>query len=168
MTPSPCPPGQVCRTMLLIPWDLQSFGIARHHTEPPYAWPHLALSIKTFRDKSDFDRLSSDDLRGQDANLQHKEMAVKSYFTAEREHKCGHSNLAAIGDGVKADGFTIVPAFLDEFELDDLRQARSVSWTRLIDQIRACAIRPAHSACRAIYITRWPSRPGMRVPDYSS
>ena len=60
-----------------------------------------------------------------------------NFLTAEREHLCGHSKLAAIGDGVKTDGCTIVPAFLDEFELDDLRQARSVSWTRLIDQILA-------------------------------
>ena len=50
-----------------------------------------------------------------------------SYLRAEREHKCVPSHLAAIEDGMKADGFTIVPAFLDEWELDDLRQARSVA-----------------------------------------
>ena len=54
-------------------------------------------------------------------------MAVLSYLRAEREHECGPSHVAAIEDGMKADGFTIVPAFLDEWELDDLRQARSVA-----------------------------------------
>ena len=51
-------------------------------------------------------------------------MAVKSFERAGRKHKCDRLSLAAIVDGVKADGFTIVPAFLDDFELDALRQAR--------------------------------------------
>ena len=82
---------------------------------------------------------------------------MKSYLTRERKHKRGHFNIAAVVDGVKADGFTIVPAFLDEIELDDLRQARSLFWTRSIVRIFASASRPAHGACKAIYITRWPS-----------
>ena len=79
---------------------------------------------------------------------------MKSYVRAEREHKCGHSNLATIVDGVKADGFTIVPAFLDEFELDDLRQARIVFWASLIIAVTFCN-RTSAWPFRETYITRW-------------
>ena len=57
---------------------------------------------------------------------------MKSFVRTKCEHKRDHSNLATIVEGVKADGFTIVPAFLDEFELDNLRQARNIFWTGLM------------------------------------